>query len=402
MRKKDGEKRIALADIVAAVVFVLFFLGFSIMTLVSPKSEYSTEEKRALQQRPAISRKTCLNGKFQKKYETYLSDQFIGRSSFVKIKTEMGLLFGEKEINQVYVGSDGYLLEKYQKEDFDSEWVTGNIWCLSDFLNMMLQEYGQEHVRCFFIPSKASVLTAKLPQYAEVYDTSYVVKNLRSDLKENLDMDVDLDTVIGDLTQTLKTHADEYIYYRTDHHWTTRGAYYAYEAYKKSLGAEVSPLDSYQFLSVSDDFYGTTFDKVQVAGRADSIDVLQTENRKLRLSFYDGETTRKSSSYYEKAALSTEDKYNYFLGGNTARIRISTGTKNGKTLLLLKDSYSNSFVEYLEKDYETIVMIDLRYVRDDIYTMMDEISEKDEITDILVMYNTEKFMQDNNLDLLEG
>jgi hypothetical protein len=226
------------------------------------------------------------------------------------------------------------------------------------------------------------------------------VENLKKDLAENLDMDVNVNTVITDLTDILQTHQEEYIYYRTDHHWTTKGAYYAYETYLKSLGEKAASLDSYEYIQVSDDFYGTTFDKVQVAGRADTISALQTKNRTLRLRFYDGETTKKSNSYYDSEALATQDKYNYFLGGNTARIRISTGTKNGKTLLLLKDSYSNSFVEYLEKNYETIYMIDLRYARKDIYTQMDEISKKDEITDVLVMYNTEKFMQDNNLDLL--
>jgi hypothetical protein len=371
-----------------------------VITLVSPKSEYSLAEKRALQQKPEWNRKNCLNGKFQDEYETYLSDQFVGRSSFVKLKTEIGLLFGENEINDVYVGKDGYLLEKYAKEDFDSDWVTGNIWYLSDFLNLMLQDYGEAHVRCLFIPSKANVLTNKLPKYAEIYDTSYVVENLKKDLKKNLDMDVNVNTVITDLTDILQTHQEEYIYYRTDHHWTTKGAFYAYETYLKSLGEKAASLDSYEFIQVSDDFYGTTFDKVQAAGRADTISALQTKNRTLQLRFYDGETTKKSNSYYDNEALATQDKYNYFLGGNTAQIRISTGTKNGKTLLLIKDSYSNSFVEYLEKNYETIYMIDLRYVRKDIYTQMDEISKKDEITDVLVMYNMEKFMQDNNLDLL--
>jgi hypothetical protein len=402
-RKKNKNKKqtgISVIELLSAVIFISFFLVFGVITLVSPKSDYSMEEKRALQELPEWSKESCLDGTFQNDYESYLSDQFIGRSSFVKVKTKIGLLLGENEINDVYVGKDGYLLEKYEPGDFDDEWVTGNIWYLSDFLNAMLQDYGENHVRCLFVPSKANVLTNKLPACAETYNTSYVVENLRKDLTENLDMNVDVNTVVGDVTEILKSHQDEYIYYRTDHHWTTRGAYYAYESYLNSLGRKAASLDSYEYVPVSDDFYGTTFDKVQVAGTADTISALQTKSRKLQLEFYDGETTTKSSSYYDDEALSTQDKYNYFLGGNTAQIRISTGTKNGKTLLLIKDSYSNSFVEYLEGEYETIYMIDLRYARKDIYTQMDEISEKDEITDIFVMYNIEKFMQDNNLDLL--
>lgn len=401
MEQREEKQKISISDLFATVTFLLFFFGIGVLLLLAPKSDFSVKEKRALQELPHLDLEDIQSGNFQQEYENYLSDHFVGRSEFVRFKTRMEAALGKKEMNGVYLGKDDYLLEEYLPEDFDADWVLGNIWCLSDFLNFMLCDYGEEHVRCMFVPSKANVLTDKLPQYADTYDTSYVVEDLRKDLSENLDMPANLDLVITDLTETLREHQEEYIYYRTDHHWTMKGAYYAYAAYQESLGLPAKGWEDFVWKQVCDNFYGTTFDKVQIAGQADSISVIETAVEP-ELLYYDGEKNWKTNSYYEPKALSGEDQYTYFLGGNTAEIQISTGMKNGKVLLLLKDSYSNSFVEYLAEDYERIYMIDLRYSRKDVFTIMDEIYEKDEITDILVLYNIEKFMNDNNLDLLLG
>lgn len=401
MEQSEKKHRISIADLFCTFVFLLFLFGIAILLLFVPKSDFSAQEKRALQELPWPDLEEIQSGDFQQDYENYLSDHFVGRSEFVQLKTRMEITLGKREINDVYLGKDDYLLEKYLPEDFDADWVLGNIWCLSDFLNFMLCDYGEEHVRCMFVPSKANVLTDKLPDYTEIYDTSYVVEDLRKDLSENLDMPVNLDPVIIDLTETLREHQKESIYYRTDHHWTTKGAYYAYAVYQAGLGLPVKSCEDFVWKQVCDDFYGTTFDKVQIAGQADRISVIEPATAP-ELLYNDGEKTWQKNSYYEPEALSGKDQYTYFLGGNTAEVRISTGTKNGKVLLLLKDSYSNSFVEYLAEDYERIYMIDLRYSRKDVFTILDEIYEEDEITDILVMYNTEKFMNDNNLDLLLG
>jgi hypothetical protein len=205
-----------------------------------------------------------------------------------------------------------------------------------------------------------------------------------------------------DLTDTLSAHSGEYIYYRTDHHWTTLGAYYAYCAYETLREQEPTPLSQYTVTAVADDFYGTTYDKLRLRETADTVYqyTLSGADDAVSVDFDDG--TMVWDSCYDESALTGKDKYSYFFGGNTARIKITTGADNGKCLLLLKDSFSNSFVEFLMQDYESIYMIDLRYTQDDIYTLMEEIEEEQPITDVLVMYNTEKFMQDSNLWLLEG
>jgi hypothetical protein len=220
------------------------------------------------------------------------------------------------------------------------------------------------------------------------------------EVKEAVADEADGGDNILDLTGALSEHSDEYIYYRTDHHWTTLGAYYAYCAYKEMRGEQPFSQEQYTVREVAQDFYGTTYDKIQKCKTADTISKweLNGEDAAVQVSFDDGEM--EWDSCYDESYLSEKDKYSYFFGGNTAKIRIATGADNGKCLLLLKDSYSNSFVEFLLPDYEYIYMIDLRYTQEDIYTMMEEIDAEHPISDVLVMYNTEKFMQDTNLDAL--
>jgi hypothetical protein len=314
----------------------------------------------------------------------------IGREFFVKVKTQLDLLMGKKDINGVYLAKDDYLIEKYAMSDFDEERISDNLFYLSEYLNTMQKRYGKERVQCLFIPSKETALASFLPDYAVPFDTSFVPNKL----SDTVDCD------ILDLTASLSEHSGEYIYYRTDHHWTMLGAYYGYAAYKELRGERATPLTEYQKTLVATDFYGTTYDKIQRKIKADTIyqyALLETD-KQVSVDFDDG--TMVWDSCYDESYLSAKDKYSYFFGGNTAKIKITTGADNEKCLLLLKDSFSNSFVEFLLPDYAYIYMIDLRYTNADIYTLMEDISTEHTITDVLVMYNTEKFMLDSNLSAL--
>jgi hypothetical protein len=234
-----------------------------------------------------------------------------------------------------------------------------------------------------------------LPDNAVAFDSAFVAEAVADALDE--DGGNVSDDVLLDLTDTLSEHSSEYIYYRTDHHWTTLGAYYAYAAYKTMRAESPTPLAQYKTSAVATDFYGTTYDKIQRKETADTIYKYELANADdvVSVEFDDGEMVW--DSCYDESFLSQKDKYSFFFGGNTAKIKITTQADNGKCLLLLKDSFSNSFVEFLIPDYEYIYMIDLRYTQDDVYTLMDEIDAEHTISDVLVMYNTEKFMQDSNL-----
>lgn len=92
--------------------------GISILGLVQKEHSYSSSEKRMLQTFPKMSVKRVLKGKFQKKYETYLSDQFPARDQWIQVKSIAERLAGKTESNQVFFGKKQYLLENIQKRIF--------------------------------------------------------------------------------------------------------------------------------------------------------------------------------------------------------------------------------------------------------------------------------------------
>ena len=375
------KKKYSISIICVFLAVIVFFTSFSVF---GKKKDFSVDENRALMTMPEIELDSLLDGSFQKDYEEYLSDQFEWRSFFVTVKTNIMRTLGRKDLNGVYFGKDDYLIEKYSPSDFSADDYEYNEDVLSEFL-IYTQEQGINTV-CAFVPSKASVLTDKLPMHVKPFDTSFVAEDT-ADLAE--------DVKSVNLYKTLQSHGSEYIYYKTDHHWTSLGAYYAYDALSKPLGYTPKPLGDFTESVVSSDFFGSTFDKIQVKASPDSITSYDS-GVKVTVD-YNGEE-KNANTLYSPDMLGEKNKYDYFLGGNYAKITITTDVDNGKTLLLIKDSYANCLVPFLCINYSKIIVVDLRYFGDDIYELLED--EKG-IDDMLVLYNTEKFMNDQNQYILE-
>lgn len=372
---------------ITAVVFCMLFFGGALATLLLPDRESSVMENRELAQKPKVSMKKFLQGSYQKKYEAYLSDQFFLRDKWVNLSSAIQFYAGKKEINGVYLGKGGYLLERNQEEEFDAEQTEENIAFLSSFLNDMAEEYGKEHVSCIMIPSKAAALPNRLPAFAEVEGQEKVLESLRDKLS--------YPEMLVDMQEILQKHQKEYIYYRTDHHWTTLGAYYAYQAWAEKTGQAVSrSLKDYQRETVFHDFYGTTYNKAHVPVRADSVELFHSPiEETVHINMDDGEKEA-DSFYFCKEALKGFNRYNVFLSKNTFKIEVTSKAEKGKTLLLIKDSFANCFVPFLAQDYERIIMIDYRYGKVPVGSIL---SDYEDIIDVLVMFNTEKFMKNTKL-----
>ncbi|MGN1122927.1 MAG: DHHW family protein [Eubacterium sp.] len=379
-------KKKKISSIICVFCVILIFL--SVSGFCKPQSDFSVNENRALQTRPEISFEAIADGSFQKDYESYLCDQFVFRDFWVKAKTAVLRTIGKRDINGVYFGKNGYLLEKSSPDDFDEDLSYDNISFLTEFLNARTDKYNS--VSCILVPSKTEVLSNQLPKNAPAccFDETY------DEIKDLLEDDVNY----IELKKPLKEHKDEYIYYKTDHHWTTLGAYYGYCEYKNALGERPQPIESFTQTRVSDSFIGSSADKVQTYESADIITRFDSKKpAKVTVDYYGD--FEKTNTVYHKDLLDEKDKYAYFLGGNYARLTINTDVKNGKNLLIIKDSFANSFVPFLLNDYESITMIDLRYSNQSI----DEIEkEHPQATDLLVLYNTEKFLADENQWMLEN
>lgn len=377
-----NKRYIAVISVFLAVIFVL-----GISSIAKKQSDFSVKENRALEVRPDFYFDDLMDGTFQEDYSNYLADQFIFRDKWVTAKTYVMKAIGKKDINGVYLGNDGYLAEKYTPSDFDSDTVEQNLISLEDFLTAAYDEDVYKTVSCAFVSSKGTVLTDKFSGI-----TPYNMdKNIVSDVIENTE-----DINILYLKDALSKHQNEYIYYKSDHHWTSLGAYYAYLAYVKSIGLSPIDIKSLQKDNKTDSFLGSDYDKLQINTPADSIWIYDNNNLKVTVD-YNGEEKNTKSLYVNKY-LGEKDKYAYFLGGNFKKINIKTNANTGRKLLLVKDSFSNSIVPFLCNNFDEIVMVDLRYADDSVWTVM---SDEENITDVLVLYNTEKFAQDSNQWLLD-
>ena len=363
------------------VIFMVLLLGLAGKEALSHQRTYSPVEKRELQTRPEISITKVLDGRFQKKYESYLRDQFPGRDHWVSFQTDMELFMGKNEIHNVYIGKNHYLLEHYTEKEFDPQQISKNLQALEKFVGKAKQNAD---VHVMMVPTKSWVLREKLPAFAPHYKEQKFYDALQQKLEK--------EDVLISVEPVLDAHKEEEIYYRTDHHWTTLGAWYAYEQYTKAVGGDLQRAQGKKkFRCISKDFYGTTYAKINYARQADKIEIYEPAD-KLRV-VYMGE--KKTKTLYDFSFLKTADQYSVFTGGNQAVLEITGGIKNGKTLLLIKDSFANSILPFLAEDYEKLVVVDLRQLN----VSGDRLLEMFSPTDILILYNSAQFAQDKEFEI---
>lgn len=379
--------------LVGIVLYCSILALGAIISWIKPQKEYSDRENRMLETKPEFAVAEVLNGNYQKHYEAYLNDQVFCRDSWVDLSANLQRMEGKREINGVFLGKEGYLFEKMNETDYDEAQIQENVRLLSSFLNEAIRSYGKEYVSCLLLPDKAQAMPNKMPAFA-VFEHEKIDEVLAS-LAESLAEP----SILVDAQDALGSHAQEYIYYRTDHHWTTLGAYYAYCAWARQTAHQAAGLSDYERETVYDDFYGTTYNKAHVRVKPDSVELFRHVNQDgVRVQLDDEEKTA-DSLYFPKEAEEGFDRYQIFFSKNTAQITVSTKAKTGRSLLIVKDSFANCFVPFLVGDYEKIIMVDLRYTRDNVW---DFLQDHKEITDIMTVYNIKQFMQDTSLRALDA
>lgn len=367
------------------LVFPAVLLLFSAADILHPAKLYSSYENRKLQQKPELSAQAVRTGSYMKEYEDYVSDQILGRNSYIAVKSATDKALGKKEINGVYLAKDGTLIEKHT-EEFSTQNIEKTLEGLQK-LERLLQGKSCSF-QVLLAPTADNVYTAKLPAYAEVFPEEVLWRRFRDACREN--------TVFLDGFSPLRSHAEEYIYYGTDHHWTTLGAYYAYQTW--AMENKVTAV-SYNTNKVSESFHGTLHSKTNLPGLPfDTIEAYAYQGT--REVYYDMSKTPAYSLYAEKY-LSGKNQYGYFLDDNHMLIEIRNTPyekefpdkerKNkGTSLFIIKDSFANCMVPYLSEHYETIYILDLRYYKGKLSQLLDTYVTKD--TDVLILYNMSHFV----------
>lgn len=370
-------------NLLLTVLFVVFLFGFCLLFLILPDREFSDNENRNLKQFPPFSIDSVLSGKWMTDLEDYVTDQFPFRDTWMAANSVIKAALLKKDINGVYLGRDGYLLEVFNEVE---EKVTDRQ--VSAF-NKFASYHPDDGVRYFFalVPNSLYTLSDKLPAYAQNIDQKEYIEDFYARLEGGFFTTVDL-------TEPLAAHKDEYIYYRTDHHWTSLGAYYGYAALAQAMGLTPSSLSDYTVTEVTDEFKGTFFSKGNFPVKADTISRFD-RTAPVSLTAWGDDGVRKDS-IYDESFLSVKDKYCYFLGGNPAHYTVETSAGTGKTLVLIKDSYSHSLLPFFLEHYSVIHMLDLRYINKNINDYIDEL----EPDDVLILYNVVTFASDTNVNKL--
>ncbi len=378
-------------------MFVVMIFGGMLWSMLTPEQSYSDTENRFLASKPAFSLEALFaeEDKYTTQYETYITDQFPIRDKWIGFKTRVEQLLGKVETKDVFLGKDEYLIVNHPASDFEGEQAVKNVGFLAEGLAKYVQLFGEDHVRALLVPTASQILTDKLPAYAQPYDQSLYVEQVRRDFAEKLaaagvaDAETMATQLLMDAAAVLQAHQSEYIYYRTDHHWTTLGAFYVYQEWSKSLG--LTPLTDAGLKVVSQEFEGTTYSKLHTAGRYDVISVYEPQTQVTLLHNQMNETT----GFYDWSKLEVRDKYAMFLGGNDALLDITKEgvTEPEKVLLVVKDSFANCFVPYAAEHYDRVVVVDLRYLNMPLSRVVEEYG----VTDLLVLYNVQAVATDNSV-----
>lgn len=375
-RKTRKRKRI---EYVIGIGFLICVFGIGIINLLLPSKKISEEENRGLQQKPEISVSAVTSGSYMDQYEKYQVDQFMGRNMWRSLKVGFSRLAGSKEENGVFIGKKGQLLEDIAVPDQDV--LKANMKAIQSFS----QKYSDIPVNMLLVPDAANILSDRLPFTATVADQSQYIAQVKKELGDSVQW--------IDVVKPLTRHSDEKIYYKTDHHWTAKGAYYVFQEAARTLNLEEQETE-YASYPITTDFNGSLASKSGCRlNEKEQIDIYvpKTEDNDVVVNYVDEQ--KKTASLYDSSKLNSRDKYAVYLGGNFSVVDIRTVSESNRRLLLIKDSYANSFVPFLTPYFREIVMVDPRYYSGTIGDIMDTY----EITDTLFLYSANIFLQDNNI-----
>ena len=422
MKKKKN-----LFHILYVVILMAFFTGVGLTITLKPQSDYSRNENRYLEKLPALTWDSYKTGDFGEQFDKAVTDQFPFRDFFTGMSTTYRKLMGFHDVGDVYLGKEHYYFDKKLEKDMSFQTYLTNLEAVRFFANTFgakedeaaaetsgqtseaaaseaaAETSGQtsgpaadratfQSFKVMLIPSPASVLKDDLPPFAKIYEDAGYFDAAKSTFGEDF---IDTreamaaafkaggETNKSDETNISDGENSSYLYFRTDHHWTHRGAYEAYKVYEQAIGQTPGSYEDMHYEKVSDSFYGTMFSRALDTGAVpDTIELPEVPDN---LVVKAGD--REISSYdWEK--LEEKDHYAVYFGGNYPVVTITNpNVKTEKKLLVFKDSFANSFIPLLVNDYSEITLIDLRYETRPMSALMNTYRPED----VLVLFEMSNF-----------
>ncbi|WP_419885787.1 DHHW family protein [Paenibacillus sp. B-A-8] len=362
--------------LVVGFVATLFLVGITFFLL--PVQRFSELENRYLQSAPRLTWDNLLSHTYAEEAENFVTDHFPFRAKWVWVKSAVEQMRLQQENNGIYKGKDGYLFEKFDAPDYIK------VQQYAAAVKRFAAKNPEAKTTFLLAPTSVGLYNERLPWLAPVYSQAEVNQKIADEVSDSL-------TFINGF-DVLTPHAAEDIYYRTDHHWTTYGAYLAYLAYAESMGWQPLSQSEFEIETVSDSFLGSYHTRSQFIGVVpDSIQEYKPIND-VSTKMHIVDTGETLTSMYDPSYLTKKDKYSYFLGGVHALMKITSQLDpkevKQEKLLVIKDSYAHSVIPFLTQHVPEIHVIDIRYYNGSISEYM----AQNDIKDVLMLFNTATFV----------
>ena len=361
----------------AAILALALVLALDALFLFTKSRAFSPTENRTLQQRPALTLSGALSGRYEAKFDDYVSDQFPFRDGWVALKTAIDRLGGRTQSGGVFLGRDGSLIQDFTPP------AEADYAATLDALRGFLNRHGDLKEYVMIAPTAVTVCADQLPALAPAGDEGGYLDRLLADL-------ADTPATLVDLRPAFAAASDEArLYYRTDHHWTCDGARLAYLQLARAAGLAGEAARVERRL-LSNAFKGTL--SAASGFRVNEVDDLYAyappEDTQYVVTWV--RENRRGASLFRSECLDTRDQYAVFLGGNHAEVKVETLLDNGRVLLVLKDSYANCLIPFLVGDYQKLVIVDPRYFTGNLETLM----AAEGVNEILLLYNADTLASD--------
>lgn len=364
-------------------ILVVLWAALAAINLATPKKDFSENENRYLASFPKFTLARLVNGDFMADVEGYVNDHFVFRDGWVAMQSSLEYASGKRENSGVYIGK-GALLSIIDEPD--GKIIAKNVEAINYFASQVNMP-----VSLMIVPSASEIQPEKLPGFAVTWSQRDIIADIYSQCDG-----------VGCISvyETLKKHSDDYIYYRTDHHWTTYGSYLAYAEYCRARG--LLPHD-YVAETVSDSFNGTLYSKSGVRFiKSDTIEAYKLAFN-TRCDVYSGGEIISYDSMYFDEYLDVKDKYAYFLGTNQPVVTIyrdidsDSEDNSAKKLLVFKDSHAHCMAPMLLENYCQVTLVDLRYFRQ----QLDNVVDVADYDDALFLYGIDSFVSSDDIYMLK-
>ena len=398
--QEELEEERKISSVIHIVLFCVVLSLFGMLFFILPQEKISDAEKRTLAPFPTLTKESLLSGDYMDSLDIYTADHFPYRSIFISVSDQLKLIRGfhskeESFYNDVQavdelpakagasskeiLGSEdalknckGLLVANNRAfQIFSNEEPMNNAF--SEMINLYAKKLKGVRVFSGVVPTASDFFLP--PKYEEYIGNE--LENIAASYKL-----FNKHIIPIEIHQELGQHKKEYIYYKTDHHWTDLGAYYGYKAFCKA--AKMKPIELFEMKTkqIKGDFLGTHFLKTKDQRLENNPDFIKywippVENYAVK---FDGEEEEEIKVF--KTSDIAKNKYLVFLGGDEPLIHLkSTKCENGRTILLIKNSYGNPFAAFLTANYENVLVLDYRYTE----TSIEDLVKEYEVNDIIIL-----------------